>query len=297
LDGTGISGYGNSARQKDEALKKAEARLLEYQNQTAQTSLNNRNRLTEINTAIENEVKTIGQLNTESIGVLARHEALYSIIKKNAGAAAVYIPLFVILLLLETLPLSLKVFSRKSIYDERLTSVEKQEKLEIDRQEVYETKQKENLIESLGKMENRLYQAVFDGQIAELGDPQLISLAEDIKTDILLTIKAKRIANQMAYFEDAEFGDEILIEVVDYREAEFVCQLPTQNRVDFSIKTLTADINRIGQKIGESLGHKVRFAKAFSSQMREISSSLPLLVQLENDGRLILEFEPTGESI
>lgn len=297
LSGTGISGFGDSARQKEVALKNAETRLREFQAQSAPIIENNTTRLAEINLQIEKEITGISEIYSQAKGILARHEALFSIIKRDAGAAAVYIPLFIILLLLETLPLSLKVFSKKGIYDEMLASYENQQKKEIKQYEIYEMKQQEFQIDSLARLEERIYKAVLENKINELNDVDLINLAQQIKTENLLRIKEKRIRHQFAAFNEVEFGDAISIEVLGVDGFEFVCQLPKQNLLNFSIQTLSADINRIGLKIGESLGGKVRFVKAFTSRMREISENLPLFVQLENDRKLILEFEPTGGSI
>ena len=112
--GSGKKGYGEAAKLKEKAFQESDAKYREAKTETAETLSNNRERLAEIRREIEEEIRRISAANTEADGVLAKHAALLNLVRREAGAAFVYVPLFLSIFFLETLPLSLKV-DRKSV--------------------------------------------------------------------------------------------------------------------------------------------------------------------------------------
>ena len=118
--GSGKKGFGEAAKLKEKAFQEADAKYKEFKTEATQTLSENKTRLAEIRTEIQNETKKIATANTEADGVLAKHEALFNIVKTQPGAALIYIPLFIGLIFLETLPLSIKVFGKMSVFDAAL---------------------------------------------------------------------------------------------------------------------------------------------------------------------------------
>ena len=149
----------------------------------------------------------------------------------------------------------------------------------------------ENLIRSRklqsGQAE-RLLRILIAGKIDEISDVAERRVAETLKAEALRMTENEAFNRQSALFENDYFADEITVEIVGHEDFKVSLHVPKNANKTLSLKTLSGDINKIAAAIGE----KLQLAKAFSSAKREISANLPLLSQLENDAKLILEFEP-----
>lgn len=277
---TGKSGFGIAAKQKEDAFNDADAKYKEYKTESAVTLANNNARLAEIRAEIENEIKNISATNSEADGVLAKHEALFNIIKNQPGAALVYLPLFFGLLFLETLPLSIKVFGKKSVYD---ITLETEESAAISTLSIEnEAQQKRH-----AAIINRIDQWIIN-QTA-LADEKESKLAEKLKDQIMWDIESKLVGRQINSQSKAKFSEEIAVEIIGQDDLQVKLQLPENVRREISLQELDCDIKKIADELDEK---NMKLAKAFSSKGHEIWHELPLLPQLESDQKLVLQFEP-----
>lgn len=289
--GSGKKGEGIAAKRKDSAFKEADAKYNEFKTESAEILKQNHVRLAEIRAEIENQTGLTGEAAKEADGILARHEALFSIIRNNAGAALVYIPLFSILVLLETLPLTFKVFGNKGVYDTALEAEETRQIVEINERGAFE---KENLARSRNlqkALAEKILQIIINGETGSLSDENDIRVANILKAEALRMIENEVFQRQAELLGNADFADVITVEVIGRGDLQISLQVPKNAQKTLSLKTVNGDIQRIADAIGE----KLRLAKAFSSAKREISASLPLLNQLEKDRKMLLLFEAPGE--
>ena len=282
ISGSGNKGKGIAADRKDVAFKEADAKYKEFKSESAEITSNNKERLMEIRREIENETKKIGTANAESDGVLAKHEALFSIIRTQPGAALVYCPLFFGLLFLETLPLSIKVFGKKSVYDAALEAEETETVTEI----VTEKNRRRNMQNAV---DERISDSIIKDTIENLRDQNERRVAGRIKAEILRNTENKSFNRQASEKSEVKFGEEITVEVVGCDDLQIKLQFPENVRREISLKELDGDVQIIA---GETGAENLKLAKAFSSKGHEIWEDLPLLPQLEHDRKLILQFAP-----
>src|SRR5205085_3834329 len=118
--GSGVKGEGLAARQKQEALLEAKAEYEKTRVELLPQIAANKLRLEQLRSDIETEVKLIADSQASATGALARQQALFSIIKRGPGAALTYVPLFLILLMIEIAPLTMKLTAPAGEYDKRL---------------------------------------------------------------------------------------------------------------------------------------------------------------------------------
>lgn len=277
---TGKSGYGIAAKQKEDAFNDADAKYKEYKTESVATLANNNARLAEIRTIIENEIKNISTANSEADGILAKHEALFNIIKTQPGAALVYLPLFFGLLFLETLPLSIKVFGKKSVYDIALETEESAATANFVNENAAHQKRYEAIT-------NRINDGIINQ--THLSDEKESKLAEKIKDKILCDIESKLIERQIMSNPETKFNESIEVEIIGNDDLQVKLQLPENVRREISLEELDGDIQKIAAELDEK---DLKLAKAFSSKGHEIWHELPLLPQLESDQKLVLQFEP-----
>jgi Domain of unknown function (DUF4407) len=287
---TGKAGFGIAAKQKETAFNDADAKYKDLKIEAKETMAANNLRLAEIRKEIEEQTKLTAEISHGADGMLARQEALFSIVSGNFGAAKTYVSILLILLLLETLPLTLKVFGSKSVYDKALESEETKQTAEFNAFSLFET---ENFARShsLRKAEaDNLFQIITGGKIGTLTDENEIRVVNALKAETLRRIENEIFEREAALLKKEDFADVITVEVIGHENLQISLQVPENARKTLSLKTIGGDIQRIANEIGGNL----RLAKAFSSAKREISASLPILSQLENDCKILLEFETSG---
>ena len=124
---TGRSGYGIAAKQKEDAFNDANAKYNEYKTESVEILKQNNARLSEIRKEIEDQTKITAETAKGADGILARQEALSSLIRNKSGVATFYFACLAILILLETIPLIFKVFGKKNGYEIALDGEEAKE--------------------------------------------------------------------------------------------------------------------------------------------------------------------------
>ena len=277
--GSGKKGYGEAAKLKDKAFQEADAKYREAKTETADILSNNRERLAQIRREIEDEIRRISAADSQADGVLAKHAALFNIVRREAGAAFVYVPLFLSILFLETLPLSLKVFGKESVYDAALRT-EESEAVETFETEKTRRRREQNAVA------DRISESIINE--TNLRDKDERRVAEQRRAEILRNIAAKTFDGQKSAIN---FGSEITVEVVGQDDLTVKLQLPENVRREISLQELNGDIKTIAAEAG---AENAKLEKAFSSKGHEIWQDLPLLPQLERDQKLILQFAPAA---
>lgn len=125
--GTGVPGKGIFYAEKEHAYEKADEEYKTLKKQLEpQIELNN-TRVRELRQRQDQEVSLVTSDQQKARGLLARNSALFSIIKRDRGAAVIAILLMLAFMLLESTPLTIKLVSRRGTYDERLDRVEKEQ--------------------------------------------------------------------------------------------------------------------------------------------------------------------------
>lgn len=292
VSGSGKSGFGIAARQKETAFNEAKTKLEEYKKETADQLSNNKTRLAEISKEIEEQTKTTKELNDKGDGIIARTEALFSLILNNPLLGLTIIPILLILMLIELIPLTSKVFGNKGVYDSMLEAEETKQIAEISARIEFE---KANLVRSR-ELQNaiveRLLQILKNGGLDSITNENERRVAEILQTEAF-KMTEKEAFNRMANaIEDEKLGEALIIEVIGNDNFEYFVELPKKEQKTLSLNTISGDIAKIAEKIGG----KVQLTKAFTSAMQEISASLPLLSQIENDRKIFLQFETIGDA-
>lgn len=289
---TGKKGFGIAAKQKETAFLDADAKYKEFKSGSFETLNQNNERLAEIRKEIKQQTKLAADVNEGADGILARQEALFSIVTGNFGAAKTYFSILLILMLTETIPLTFKVFGKLSVYDTALEDEEAKQIAEIKASNKFES---ENLARSRSlqkAFDEKILQIIINDEIVNLQDENEIRVANILKAEALRRIENESFIRQAELLENADFADVIAVEVIGHTDLQISLQVPKNAQKTLSLKTIGGDI----QSIADAIGGKLKLAKAFSSANREISASLPLLFQLEKDNKMLLQFEPLGET-
>jgi Domain of unknown function (DUF4407) len=285
---TGKTGFGIAAKQKETAFIDADAKYKDLKIESKETLNANNERLAEIRKEIIEQTKLTAEISEGADGILARQSALFTIIVSDFGAASTYSGVFLILFFIETLPLTFKVFGKKSVYDNALELEESKQIAELSAVNIFE---KENLDRSrtLRKnMADKFLNIITTGNINNLQDENDVRVVNIIRAEALRRIENEVFEREAALLKKADFTDVIKVEVLGHDELQISLQVPENAQRSLSLATINGDIQRIADGIGE----KLKLAKAFSTANREISASLPLLTQLEKDRTMILQFEP-----
>jgi len=171
-DGTGGTlkpGRGKFYREKNEAYLLAAKEFDEAKNQAQETLKNNQKRRTALLDQVEKSVSEATAKKANAKGFLAKHSALMTIARENSSAGFLYFAISLALILLESTPLTIKLFSKRGHYDERLERHE-QEGIYQEQKTLEETKSRLD-ISHAGKLESStLIQTLKNEQLNKAGD-------------------------------------------------------------------------------------------------------------------------------
>lgn len=125
--GTGVRGKGLLYHEKQRAYEKADGEYQKLNDQLEPQIERNNARIQELKERRDQEVALITTDQEKARGLLARNSALFSIIKRDFGAAVITILLMLAFILLESTPLTIKLISRRGTYDKRFDRVEEEQ--------------------------------------------------------------------------------------------------------------------------------------------------------------------------
>src|ERR1051326_819822 len=293
--GTGIKGEGLAARQKQEAFSEAKAEYERARDELLPKMTANKQRLDQIDTSIENEVKAISESGSAAGGVMARHGALWRIIKRDPSAAMTYIPLFLVILLLEISPLVMKLTTAGAEYEKRLTLKERNAITGAEREAALDRENHKRRIHLRREVARQITQA------AESGDHQGLQqeeqeVAKQLRASVLDEFHRDFKTPKTSGNGSKAFGSEISIDITNHPEIQVRLQLPAGVRATTTLEQLDGDIQRIADELGNGTGDSFQLVVAEDSGGNRLLSDLPLLPQLKTDQKLRLTFAPVDAS-
>lgn len=291
--GSGIKGEGPAARQKQQAFTEAKAAYEQTREELTPQITQNKRRLGELQTAIDDEVKIITESQSVSGGLMASHQALFSIVKREPGAAMTYVPLFFIMLLIEVSPLVSKLSFPASEYDKQLTLREKDAICEARRLAALEREKRKRQSRLLNRMARRVEEVVTEKRNDNVGEQER-EVADLLRFTILDQLRREILAQQPQPNGSRKFGPEMTIEIVGRPDLRVSLQLPSEGRSAITLTEIDRDLQHIGDEIADDSAQTMALVKATSSRGREVHRDLPLLPQLEADQTMRLTFAPNG---
>jgi hypothetical protein len=125
--GTGVPGKGIFYAEKERAYEKADEEYKSLKTQLEPQIELNITQIRELRQRQDQEVSLVTSDQQKARGLLARNSALFSVIKRDRGAAVIAILLMLAFILLESTPLTIKLISQRGTYDERFDRVEKEQ--------------------------------------------------------------------------------------------------------------------------------------------------------------------------
>lgn len=288
--GSGKRGFGLAARQKEQAFNEAK---IEYE--TAKTEIdgkiaNNKKRLDQIQADIDGEVGLISGSHQNARGMLERHEALMAIVRRDIGAALFYIPLFFGLLMLEILPLLVKLTSAGSVYDEEVKNGEAS-RIAASAEAVEEAQiKRERLAAARFSFAEEILNAVLNDRPFACPDKE--RLRQMLKKSLIAEQEAEIRRRIFASAPAKSFDRDIEVEVVNRPELGFYLQPPREQQNNLTLKEMSGDLAYLLKKAQSGSSESLEISSITNSSGIELHRALPLLPQLEKDGRLLLALAP-----
>jgi hypothetical protein len=288
--GSGVKGEGLAARQKQEALQEAKDEYGKTHAEFAPLLAENKKRLEQLRAETEAEVKLIADSQASATGALARQQALYSIIKREPSAALTYVPLFLILLMIEIAPLTMKLTAPAGEYDKRLRLREANGVARAHRDTALERAEQRRAAKAENGVKGRITQAVIDDKTDRLSDAEQETAAL-LRGTLLESFRQEILAQHAPQSWRRQFDGQVLVEIVDLPELSVSWQLPAIGRESVTLAELDGDLQKIAEAVAADETQSVRLVRTTSSSGREVMRELPLLPQLGADQKLKLTFE------
>lgn len=288
--GSRIKGEGLAARQKQAALQEAKDEYEKTRAEFAPLMAENKRHLEQLRAEIEAEVKLIAESQSSATGALARQQALFSIIKREPGAAMTYVPLFLILLMIEIAPLTVKLTTPAGEYDKRLRLREANGVASVYSKSALERAEQRRGAKAENGLKSRITEAVIKDQIDSLSG--LEQEVANLLRGILLERYRQRILSEHAPQSWRErFDAEVLVEITNQPELRVSWQLPANGRTSLTLANeLKGDLQKIAEAAAGDETQTASLVRATNSRGREVARELPLLPQLEADQKLLLTF-------
>lgn len=299
--GSGVKGDGIAARRKQEALEEAKAEFEKARGELSPQMAANKLRLEQLRAETEAEVKLIAEAQASSTGALARQQALFSIMRREPSAALTYVPLFLILLMIEIAPLTMKLTAPAGEYDKRLRLRGANGIARAYRDVAFERAEHRRETQVENEMKNRISEAVAEDKAETLSAPER-EVASLWRGTLLESFRQEVLSRHAPQSWREKFDGEVRVEIVDAPELSVSWELPVEGRERVTLAGLGGDLEKIAKAVEanerpetgaiamEAKG--VCLVKATNSRGREVVLELPLLPQLEADRHLRLEFAP-----
>lgn len=132
IAGSGIPGKGNLYHEKRESAEVARQTYLQssaaYKDELGRTS----DLIKNAEDATDQAQSETGQTQRKATGMLARNKALYRLVRSDFGAGVIFAALTLALMLVESLPLTIKLFSKRGEYDVSAELVEREHVLKAN---------------------------------------------------------------------------------------------------------------------------------------------------------------------
>lgn len=289
--GSGVKGEGLAARQKQEAAQEAKDEYERARTEIVPLMAENKKRLEQLRAEMEAEVKLIAESQSSATGALARQQALFSIIKREPGAAMTYVPLFLILLMIEIAPLTMKLTAPAGEYDKRVRLREANGIARAHRETALERAEQRRAAKAKNGVKGRITQAVIEDKTDSLIAPEQ-EVAMLLRGTLLESYRQEILSQHAPQSWRKLFDAEVLVEIVDQPELRVSWQLPADGRARVTLaKELDGDVQKIAEAVAGDETQTACLVRATNSSGREVARELPLLPQLAADQKLLLTFE------
>ena len=243
---------------------------------------------------INREVGSADEIERRASGLLNRQKALWAILRESPETAFVYIPLFFLLLGIETLPITQKLWSRKGKYD-FLTDREIQ--FAEEEAEIVFTRRKQNILrerDSEEAVSKRITDSIIDGTL-RLSNPAEQELAKRVHLEILRRQMSTLYGNDGDSVRQFSVGKPVVIEAVGYPQFTAQMAIPSELEDSVTFTDLNGEIETFAAEVTKESKSQVRLIRATNSDAEEVGQTfLPLIHQLKADRRLLLYFDAQG---
>jgi len=318
-EGEGTGGTGRRGKGTFYAEKKAgyELAVRDYEDAktAAEESITGNNaRRNELNGKLEASVSQATKSKGNAKGFLAKHSALMAIVRQDPSAGFYYYILSLALILLESTPLTIKLFSKRSHYDQLIERYE-QERIYQDMQAFDANKSRmdrthASLIESSAKVQRlkkekleKITDTILNGEHGKLtGDDAEIAalIMSTIKSEVLSDVteasSAKRNDGEKTSEQQPEKPTPVLVHIHEPQEEFFTVNF---NRPESEIKgrDLVYALRGVGDLLPESaLRPSLATYKVKSDSGREIDLNDDLFPQLAGSRVVHLMFDAQFDS-
>lgn len=287
---TGRSGEGSIYKIKSQIFDAAKANL-EREKPELETQINAKTiELQKIEDEINKEVGSTDEVESRASGILNRQKALWAILRENPETAFIYLPLFFLLLGMETLPITQKLWSRKGKYD---FLMDKEIEFAEEEANVLYARLRENVMRERNSDEavaNRVADSIINGTlIVENSDEQ--ELAKRIHLEIISRQTGDLYGKNNRSDKNISLGKAVIVEAVGYPQISAQLSVPSDLEDSVTLSDLNNEIESFTSEVSKEINQKVSLLRAVNSGDEEIEQSfLPLLHQLKSDRRLLLYF-------
>jgi hypothetical protein len=293
---TGRSGEGSIYKIKTQIFEAAKANY-EKEKPDLDAQINAKTaELQKIEDEINNEVGSTDAIESRAGGILNRQKALWAILRENPETAFIYIPLFFLLLGLETLPITQKLWSRKGKYDflmdKETEFAEEEANLLFDRRKQNISRQKET-DEAVIK---RVTDSIINGTFS-LDNQDEQELARRIHLEIIRRQTSDLYGNSSDSAKSVSLGKPVIIEADGYPQISAKMSIPSELEDSLTLTDLSGEVESFLAEVSKENKGRVELTRATNSGAEEIEQTfLPLLHQLKADRRLLLYFEPQNSA-
>jgi hypothetical protein len=248
-----------------------------------------RSKLADIEKEIALEVGEVNDKESKAGGVLNRQKALSSILREDSSLAFEAMCLFLVLLGVETLPLTQKLLSPMRRYDRLVQDEAEMAETDIAKghRERSEYEKRERNAEK--NVLDRVYTGAADGDLADLQNEAERELANAIHLEIVRRGQSR--LRPQGSTDDHSLGRPVTIEVHDHPQLTGQLSVPRDLERSVTLSALSHQIDAVAGEVATDLGYPVRPESVSNSSGGTIDQvSLPLIQQLNEDRTMVIKF-------
>jgi hypothetical protein len=293
---TGKTGEGSIYKIKSQIFEAAKANY-EREKPNLEEQINAKTaELQKVEDEINQEVGSTDEIESRASGVLNRQKALWAILHESPETASIYIPLFFLLLGLETLPITQKLWSRKGKYD---FLMDKEIEFAEEESSIVFARLKQSVLRERDSDEavaKRISNSIINGTFS-LSNPSEQELAKRVHLEILRRQTSNLYGNNAESTKPISLGKPVIIEAVGYPQLSAQLSIPSELVDSVTLADLASEVESFATEVSKESKNQVVLALAKNSGSEEVEQTfLPLIHQLKADRRLLLFFEPQDSS-
>lgn len=286
---TGKIGEGNIFGLKKKIFDDASANL-EKERPALDAQISDlRSQLANLENGINTEVGEVNEKETRAAGVLNRQKALSSILREDWSLAFEAMCLFLLLLGVETLPITQKLFSKRRRYDILVQNEVDSAEAEITRMTEQRAEDQERESKAETDILVRVMDRVGSGEAEDLTNAAERDLAKAIHMSIIRKRKNRLFSSKAK--SDPSFGTPVTVEVKGQPQLTAQIGIPKELESTLTFESLSQQIDTIAAEVSKDLGYPVKLKSVTNSDGEEIDRVfLSLTQQLTADRKLIIAF-------